>query len=60
MIHRPLLGVVNAPSAVSTRTLTRRAPAAPRKLLYAVGYMAVRVRPLWDDGYVLGPRSDFD
>src|SRR5208337_3736451 len=45
MIHPPLLGVVNAPSAVSTRTPTCRAPAVPRSCSMQSVYMAVRVRP---------------
>ena len=46
MIQPPLLGVVNAARAVSARTLTCRAPAVPRRLLYAVGVQAVRRHPL--------------
>jgi hypothetical protein len=45
MIHPPLLGVVNAPSAVSARTLTCRAPAVPRSCSMQSVYIAVRVRP---------------
>jgi hypothetical protein len=45
MIHPPLLGVVNAPSAVSARTVTCRAPAVPRSCSMQSVYMAVRVRP---------------
>jgi hypothetical protein len=37
MIQPPLLGVVNAASAVSARTLTCRAPAVPRSCSNAVG-----------------------
>ena len=40
MIHPPLLGVVNAPSAVSARTPTCRAPACAAELLYASVYIA--------------------
>jgi hypothetical protein len=46
MIQPPLLGVVNAASAVSARTLTWRAPAVPRSCSMLSVYMAVRVRPL--------------
>src|SRR5271167_1749112 len=45
MIQPPLLGVVNAASAVSARTLTCRAPAVPRSCSMLSVYMAVRVRP---------------
>ena len=45
MIQPPLLGVVNAPSAVSARTLTCRAPAVPRSCSMQSVYIAVRVRP---------------
>jgi hypothetical protein len=45
MIQPPLLGGVNAPSAVSARTLTCRAPAVPRSCSMLSVYMAVRVRP---------------
>jgi hypothetical protein len=45
MIQPPLLGVVNAASAVSARTLTCRAPAVPRSCSTLSVYMAVRVRP---------------
>jgi hypothetical protein len=45
MIQPPLLGVVNAASTVSARTLTCRAPAAPRSCSMLSVYMAVRVRP---------------
>ena len=45
MIQPPLLGVVNAASAVSARTLTRRAPAVPRSCSMLSVYMALRVRP---------------
>src|SRR5260370_32648048 len=43
MIQPPLLGVVNAASAVSARTLTCRAPAVPRSCSMLSVYMAVRV-----------------
>jgi hypothetical protein len=46
MIQPPLLGVVNAASAVSARTLTWRAPAVPRSCSMLSVYMAVRVRPV--------------
>ena len=46
MIQPPLLGVVNAASAVSARTLTCRGPAVPRSCSMLSVYMAVRVRPL--------------
>ena len=46
MIQPPLLGVVNAASAVSARTLTCRAPAVPRSCSMLSVYMAVRVRPV--------------
>ena len=46
MIQPPLLGVVNAASAVSARILTCRAPAVPRSCSMLSVYMAVRVRPL--------------
>ena len=42
MIRPPLLGVVNAASAVSARTLTCRAPAVPRSCSMLSGYMAGR------------------
>ena len=45
MIQAALLGVVNAASAVSARTLTCRAPAVPRSCSMLSVYMAVRVRP---------------
>src|SRR5438270_9834248 len=45
MIHPPLLGVVNAASAVSARTLTCRAAAVPRSCSMLSVYIAVRVRP---------------
>src|SRR5207247_1853449 len=45
MIQPPLLGVVNAASAVSARTLTCRAPAVPRSCSMLSVYMALRVRP---------------
>ena len=45
MIQPPLLGVVNAASAVSARTLTCRGPAVPRSCSMLSVYMAVRVRP---------------
>jgi hypothetical protein len=45
MIQPPLLGVVNAPSAVFARTVTCRAPAVPRSCSMLSVYMAVRVRP---------------
>jgi hypothetical protein len=45
MIQPPLLGVVNAASAVSARTLTCRAPAVPRSCSILSVYIAVRVRP---------------
>src|SRR3989440_9362801 len=45
MIQPPLLGVVNAASAVPARTLTCRAPAVPRSCSMLSVYMAVRVRP---------------
>jgi hypothetical protein len=45
MIQPPLLGVVDAVSAVSARTLTCRAPAVPRSCSMLSVYMAVRVRP---------------
>ena len=45
MIQPPLLGVVNAASAVSARTLTCRAPAVPRSCSMLSVYMAVQVRP---------------
>jgi hypothetical protein len=40
-----LLGVVNAASGVSARTLTCRGPAVPRGCSMLSVYMAVRVRP---------------
>ena len=46
MIQPPLLGVVNAASAVSALILTCRAPAVPRSCSMLSVYMAVRVRPL--------------
>ena len=46
MIQPPLLGVVNAASAVSARTLTCRAPAVPRSCSMLSVYMAVRQRPV--------------
>ena len=46
MIQPPLLGVVNAASAVSARTLTCRAPAVPRSCSMLSVYMAVRRRPV--------------
>src|SRR5262249_57866450 len=46
MIQPPLLGVVNAASAVSARTLTCRAPAVPRSCSMLSVYIAVRVRPV--------------
>ena len=46
MIQPPLLGVVNAASAVSARTLTCRAPAVPRSCSMLSVYMAVRGRPV--------------
>src|SRR5262245_56945936 len=46
MIQPPLLGVVNAASAVSARTLTCRAPAVPRSCSMLLVYIAVRVRPV--------------
>jgi hypothetical protein len=46
MIQPPLLGVVNAASAVSARTLTCRAPAVPRSCWMLSGYIAVRQRPV--------------
>ena len=45
MIQPPLLGVVNAPSAVSARTLTCHAPAVPRSCSMQSVYIADRVRP---------------
>src|SRR5439155_9440851 len=45
MIQPPLLGVVNAASAVSARTVTCRAPAVPRSCSMLSVYVAVRVRP---------------
>ena len=45
IIQPALLGVVNATSAVSARTLTCRAPAASRSCSMLSVYMAVRVRP---------------
>ena len=45
MIQPPLLGVVNAASAVSARTLTCRAPAVPRSCSMVSVYTAVRRRP---------------
>ncbi len=45
MIQPPLLGVVNAPSAVSALTLTCRAPTVPRSCSMQSVYIAVRVRP---------------
>ena len=45
MIQPPLLGVVNAASAVSARTLTCRAPAVPRSCSMLSVYMAVRSAP---------------
>ena len=45
MIQPPLLGVVNAASAVSARTLTCRAPAVRRSCSMLSVYVAVRVRP---------------
>ena len=45
MIQPPLLGVVNAASAVSARTLTCRAPAVPRSCSMLSVYIAVRQRP---------------
>jgi hypothetical protein len=45
MIQPPLLGVVNAASAVSARTLICRAPAVPPGYPMLSVYMAVRVRP---------------
>ena len=45
MIQPPLLGVVNAASAVSARTVTCRGPAVPRSCSMLSVYMAVRVRP---------------
>jgi hypothetical protein len=45
MIQPPLLGVVNAASAVSARPLTCRAPAVPRSCSMLSVYMALRVRP---------------
>jgi hypothetical protein len=45
MIQPPLLGVVNAASAVSARALTCRAPAVPRSCSMLSVYMAVRVHP---------------
>jgi hypothetical protein len=45
MIQPPLLGVVNAASAVSARTLTCRAPAVPRGCFMLAVCMAVWVRP---------------
>ena len=45
MIQLPLLGVVNAISAVSARTLTCHAPTVPRSCSMLSLYMAVRVRP---------------
>jgi hypothetical protein len=46
MIQPPLLGVVNAASAVSARTLTCRAPAVPRSCSMLSVYIAVRQRPV--------------
>jgi hypothetical protein len=46
MIQPPLLGMVNAASAVSARTLTCRAPAVPRSCSMLSVYMAVRRRPV--------------
>src|SRR5262249_25034484 len=46
MIQPPLLGVVNAASAVSARTLTCRRPAVPRSCSMLSVYMAVRQRPV--------------
>ena len=46
MIRPPLLGVVNATSAVSARTLTCRAPAVPRSCSMLSEYIAVRQRPV--------------
>ena len=45
MIQPPLLGVVNAASAVSARTVTWRAPAVPRSCSMLSVYMAVRQAP---------------
>jgi hypothetical protein len=45
MIQPPLLGVVNAASAVSARTLIGRAPAVPRSCSMLSVYIAVRVHP---------------
>ena len=42
MIQPPLLGVVNAASAVSVRTLTCRAPAVPRSISYSASTMKAR------------------
>src|ERR1700751_5267291 len=42
----PVLGVVNAASAVSARTLTCRAPAVPRSCSMLSVYIAVRQRPV--------------
>ena len=46
MIQPPLLGVVNAASAVSARTLTCRAPAVSRSCSMLSVYMAVRGAPV--------------
>ena len=46
MIQPPLLGVVNAASAISARTLTCRAPVVPRSCSMLSVYMAVRQRPV--------------
>ena len=45
MIQPPLLGVVNAASAVSARTLTCRALSVPRSCSMLSVYLAVWVRP---------------
>src|ERR1044071_2996383 len=46
MIQPPLLGVVNAASAVSARTVTWRGPAVPRSCSMLSVYIAVRQRPV--------------
>jgi hypothetical protein len=46
MIQPPLLGVVNAASAVSARTLTGRVPAVPRSCSMLSVYMALTGAPV--------------
>ena len=46
MIQPPLLGVVNAASAISARTLTCRSPAVPRSCSMLSVHIAVRQRPV--------------